>query len=104
MASRLLSSACTFSTFHWHTLVDGNSGWAPPSWLEYFTVMDEFPRDNALRYLRSRGVKYFAVHGAFYENPEEFEKIQEVLGRRSDVERISTARFAGSISELYRFR
>ena len=81
-----------------------NSGWAPPSWMEYFVAMEDFPDDKALAYLKSRGVQYFAVHGAFYENPADFTKIQHVLQGRTDIARISTARFAGSMSELYRFR
>jgi hypothetical protein len=93
-----------FSTFHWHTLVDGNSGWAPPSWLEYVEAMGDFPATEALDYLRTRGVQYFAVHGAFYENPEDFQRIQRVLELRPDVERVTASAFSGGTSELYRFR
>jgi hypothetical protein len=93
-----------FSTFHWHTLIDGNSGWAPPSWWDYVEAMEEFPGDEAVQYLRSRGVRYIAVHGSFYEDPKQFDEIQFVLERRPDIERVSAARFNGSTSKLYRLR
>ena len=63
-----------------------------------------FTIQEAVQYLRSRGVRYIAVHGSFYEDPKEFDGIQFVLERRPDIERVATARFNGSISKLYRLR
>jgi hypothetical protein len=91
-----------FSTFHWHRILDGNSGFHPPSWHEYSRRMDRFPGDEALSYLRSRGVQYLAIHGGFYDDPADFEAVQHFLARKADVERVAVARFAGSLSELYR--
>ncbi len=47
---------------------------------------------------------YLVVHGGFYEDPETFSKIQTTLLHRADLERVTAARFAGGLSELYRFR
>jgi hypothetical protein len=93
-----------FSTFHWHRLLDGNSGFFPPSWFEYAERTARFPNDESLSYLRSRGVQYFAVHAALYDDRDRAREIQQQLAARSDVERIATAPFRGATSALYRFR
>ena len=59
-----------FSTFHWHPLVNGNSGYFPKSYEEMTERERDFPSDSAVEYLRSRGVDYVAVHGAFYRARE----------------------------------
>src|SRR5436305_8370529 len=46
------------STFHWHPIVNGNSGWAPPSYLELLKQERDFPSDDAMAYRRQRGVDY----------------------------------------------
>ena len=93
-----------FSTFHWHRLLDGNSGFFPPSWFELREKTETFPNEDAIAYLKSRGVQYIAIHGGFYEDAELFADIQEMLAQRPDVERLSAARFNGGMSELYRLR
>jgi hypothetical protein len=91
-----------FSTFHWNRLINGNSGFLPPSWHEFVERTTDFPSGASLAYLRSRGVQYIAVHGGFYADPEEFAAIQRTLANRDDLTRVATARFNGSQSELYR--
>src|SRR4029077_15035763 len=56
-----------FSTFHWHPMVNGNSGYFPKSYEEMTERERDFPSEAAIDYLRSRGVDYFTVHGAFFE-------------------------------------
>ena len=60
-----------FSTFHWHPIVNGNSGYFPKSYEELTERERDFPSDSAVEYLRTRGVDYVAVHGAFID-PEKF--------------------------------
>jgi hypothetical protein len=93
-----------FSIAHWHPLLNGASGFIPPSWEAFETATRTFPSDEALGYLRSRGVEFIAVHGGLYPDPEAFRWTQTTLLARSDVVRLATARFAGGTSELYRFR
>jgi hypothetical protein len=92
-----------FSTFHWHRLVNGNSGYAPKSYDELVERQRDFPSDRALEDLRRRGVDYVTVHGAFYE-PARFREIVAALDERSDVSLVAAAPWEGGESRLYRIR
>ena len=52
-----------YSTFHWQHLVNGYSGFFPPSYRALLDTLKEFPTDSALIELRVRGVRYVVVHG-----------------------------------------
>jgi hypothetical protein len=90
-----------FSTFHWQKLVNGQSGWLPPTYLELLDKQQDFPSDAAVAYLRQRGVEYIGVHGAFYD-PEMFQRVIAALDARTDVDLIANAPWEGSESRLYR--
>ena len=92
-----------FSTFHWYRMVNGNSGFAPPSYVELVAQEEEFPDDNSLAYLRKRGVNYIAWHGAF-TNPVRYTNTAAILEARSDIELIAVASWEGSESRLYRLK
>jgi hypothetical protein len=54
------------STFHWMPLLNGYSGYYPPS---YFTLLNDvrhFPNGSAIPALRRRGVRYLIVHTSAY--------------------------------------
>jgi hypothetical protein len=90
-----------FSTFHWQKLVNGQSGWLPPTYVELMDRQRDFPSDEAVAYLRDRGVEYIGVHGAFY-GPERFQRVVAALDARPDMELITKAPWEGSESRLYR--
>jgi hypothetical protein len=92
-----------FSTFHWHKLVNGQSGWLPPTYQELLRQQASFPSDAAVDYLRSRDVEYITVHGAFYE-PDEYSRIVTQLDARPDVELLTIAPWEGAESRLYQLR
>lgn len=92
-----------FSTFHWYTMVNGNSGFAPPSYLELLAQEEDFPSDSSLHYLRARGVSHIAWHGAF-TNPVRYRHTAELLEARSDVELVAVAPWEGSEARLYRLK
>jgi hypothetical protein len=92
-----------FSTFHWHKMVNGNSGFSPPSYREMLTREREFPSPAAVDYLRERGVDYLALHGAF-TNPTRYRHTAELLEARGDLELVTVSPWEGSESRLYRFR
>jgi hypothetical protein len=93
-----------FSTSHWLRMLNGGSGYFPPSWEEFLERGSEFPSDRSLDYLRSRQVKYLVVHGGLYEDPGQFEQIRAALLARPDLEWIAAERDGGGTTELYRFR
>ena len=90
-----------FSTFHWHPIVNGNSGYSPKSYEEMTERQRDFPSDSAVEYLRSRGVDYVTVHGAFYE-PHRFAEIVANLDDRADMRLVVAAPWEGGESRLYR--
>lgn len=92
-----------FSTFHWHKIVNGNSGFSPPSYRELLKREREFPSPEAVDYLRERGVDYLALHGAF-TNPTRYRHTAELLEARGDLELVAVSPWEGSESRLYRFR
>jgi hypothetical protein len=92
-----------FSTFHWHRIVNGNSGYFPRSYEELTKREQDFPSDSAVEYLRTRGVDYIAVHGAFIDR-EKFERIVATLDARRDMMLVVAAPWEGSESRLYRLR
>ena len=92
-----------FSTFHWQRMINGNSGFFPPSYGEFISETRGFPDDAALAYLRTRGVQYVAVHGAFYR-PQDIAQMDVAIATQPGLEKVSSARFAGKTSTLYRLR
>jgi hypothetical protein len=90
-----------FSTFHWHPIVNGNSGYFPRSYEELTERQRDFPSDAAVEYLRSRGVDYITVHGAFYQ-PDRFAEIVRHLDERTDTMLVVAAPWEGGESRLYR--
>jgi hypothetical protein len=92
-----------FSIFHWQNLVNGNSGFFPPSYVELLERERDFPSDASLNYLRSRGVQYLTMHGRF-TNPDRYRNTVAMLDARPDLELVAAAPWEGAESRLYRFR
>ena len=90
-----------FSTFHWQKLVNGQSGWLPPTYLDLLEEEKDFPSERAIAYLRQRGVEYVSVHGAFYD-PKKFADVIASLDARPDMALVTKAPWEGSESRLYR--
>jgi hypothetical protein len=52
-----------FSTFHWQHLVNGYSGFFPPSYVFLANAMEEGPDNAAIHAIKSHGTRYLLVHG-----------------------------------------
>lgn len=82
------------STRHWHPMLNGYSGFEPPSYTETFNAIQGFPNGAALTALHDRGVTHVVVHadgfrGAF--GVERFESIARTpslmrLGEAGDIQ------------------
>lgn len=92
-----------FSTFHWQRLVNGNSGFSPPSYDALIAHEKDFPSEAAVKYLQARHVEYVAVHGAFY-SPQDFRRMVGEIGARPELTLVRAAPWEGSESRLYRLR
>ncbi|MCX6537468.1 MAG: hypothetical protein NT151_00835 [Acidobacteria bacterium] len=51
-----------FSTFHWMTLVNGNSGFFPRSYMTFLREARAFPDDQSVMMFRQRHVEFIVVH------------------------------------------
>src|SRR4029077_4855098 len=52
-----------YSTFHWQHLLNGYSGFSPPSYRKYARAMETMPGAAAIQYLKRRETHYLIVHG-----------------------------------------
>jgi len=73
-----------YSTRHWQPLVNGYSGFAPPSYQELLERLRGFPDDEAIAYLKARGVTYLLVHSPFYIRGD-FQADVKALEARGDL-------------------
>jgi hypothetical protein len=55
------------STFHWHPLLNGYSDHMPMDIFEVKTVMHAFPAPESLQEIRTRGIRWVAVHFNKYD-------------------------------------
>ena len=90
-----------FSTFHWHPLVNGYSGFSPKSYQDLIGAMADFPDYDTLEDLRRRGVDYVVVHGAFLR-PKEYQRLVTLMDERQDLHLYSVTRWELKETRLYR--
>ena len=90
-----------FSTFHWHRLVNGYSGFSPKWYSDLIQAMAEFPDDDTLEDLRRRGVDYVIVHGAFLP-PKEYQRLVTRMDERQDLHLDGVTRWELKETRLYR--
>jgi hypothetical protein len=92
-----------FSTFHWQRLVNGNSGFFPPSYEEFMERVRFFPSDRSIEYLRSRGVEYFTLHSKLMSEGRYRRAVRD-LRRRPGIDLVASGDWEGTESRLYRLR
>jgi hypothetical protein len=79
-----------FSTFHWHQLVNGYSGFSPRSYNMLLKAMAAFPNEESLAELRHRNVEFVIVHGALFNEPVTYDELVTRLDRSADLVHIGT--------------
>jgi hypothetical protein len=90
-----------FSTFRWHRLVNGYSGFSPPEYLQLVGLMGRLPDEPAIAELRRRGVEFVIVHGAFYR-PGIYQSLIARLGRSPDLVQVATFQWEKAETRAYR--
>jgi hypothetical protein len=73
-----------WSTYHWHWLVNGYSGYTPGDHVETMSLMATFPDDESLARLRELGVRYVLVHQALYK-PDDFADLMSAIAERVEL-------------------
>src|SRR4029450_11179778 len=59
------------STFQWKPIVNGYSGYYPPSYLRRLAAVESFPDARSVGHLMGEGVRYLVIHEAFYKTSSE---------------------------------
>jgi hypothetical protein len=77
-----------YSTFHWQYLVNGYSGFFPPSYQKIVNAVRGFPDDTSMNMVRSRGVRYLVIHGEWLYGAR-YEQLVTELDRRLDLKLVS---------------
>jgi hypothetical protein len=90
-----------FSTFHWNTLVNGYSGFSPPSYPGLRESVRTFPDEASIAELRRRGVTHVVVHGALY-SPESYEKTVARMDLCADLQYVTAVQWQRRETRLYR--
>jgi hypothetical protein len=90
-----------FSTFHWHRLVNGYSGYSPPSYQRLLRLMATFPDDASMSELYRRQVDFIVVHGVFFR-PDDYDRLVNRLERRPELTLVDTSRWRNRETRLYR--
>ena len=73
-----------WSTYHWHWLLNGYSGYTPGDHLDNMTLMETFPDDESVARLQELGARYVLVHQALYQ-PADFAALMSAIAERSEL-------------------
>ena len=90
-----------FSTFRWHKLVNGYSGFSPPSYPQLVELMSQFPDEASIAELRRRDVEFVIVHGSFFRLGL-YLKLMEGIRQSPDLEEVAHIRWHGGDTRAYR--
>jgi hypothetical protein len=77
-----------FSTFHWQHLVNGYSGFFPPSYVDVVNAVRNFPDDESMRAIKAHGARYLTVHGERLFG-DRYDQLVVALARRPELTLIS---------------
>jgi len=84
-----------YSTFHWQYLVNGYSGFFPPSYQKVVHAMRGFPDETSMTVIGSHGVRYLVIHGEFLERGR-YERTIALIERRPDLKLVSRRPWPGA--------
>ena len=77
-----------YSTFHWQYLVNGYSGFFPPSYRSLRRAVAGFPDETSIAEIKMHGVRYIVVHGEYLKG-DRYETLIPQLDRRPDMTLVS---------------
>jgi hypothetical protein len=95
-----------YSTFHWQSLINGYSGFFPPSYVRLAKAVQNFPDEPSMDAIKSHGARYLVIHGERLYGAR-YETLIPELDHRPDLTLVSRRPWAtvdkhAEIS-LYRF-
>ena len=88
------------STFHWHPIVNGASGFEPRWYASLVSASREFPADAALDAFSKLGAKYFVLHEGYYRNS--FPRVVAAAEAQPRLQFVATSTWEEGECRLYR--
>jgi hypothetical protein len=76
------------STFHWQNLVNGYSGFFPPSYRAVADTVRTMPSESALNAIKSHGAHYLVLHGERLRG-DRYDRLVANLSGRGDMRLVS---------------
>jgi len=73
-----------YSVFHWQSLVNGYSGFFPPSYQKVVRGVSDFPDGASFDMIKSHGARYLVIHGEWLYGAR-YETLIPQLDRRPDL-------------------
>jgi hypothetical protein len=70
---------------HFQKMLNGYSGYAPPSFYRMREAMQRFPDDRSIALLRERQVDYVIIRAGLYDDPQAAARILEEAGQRKEL-------------------
>ena len=94
-----------YSAFHWQYLVNGYSGFFPPSYNRLVQAIDNFPDEPSIDVIKSHGVRYVVIHGEYLKG-NRYATLIPQLDRRRDMTLVSRRPWAipGKHAEISVYR
>jgi hypothetical protein len=77
-----------YSTFHWQYLVNGYSGFFPPSYYRLVRAVENFPDEPSINAIKSHGVRYLVIHGEYLKG-NRYATLLPQLDQRPDMTLVS---------------
>jgi len=77
-----------YSTFHWQTLVNGYSGFSPPSYRQLAAAMETFPDEASIGAIKAHGTRYLVIHGERLDR-HRYRRLVPQLDARPDLALVS---------------
>jgi hypothetical protein len=77
-----------YSIFHWQNLVNGYSGFFPPSYVQIVNAVRDFPDERSISAIKQRGARYLVIHGEWLYGAR-YEELVAALDRRPDMTLVS---------------
>lgn len=81
-----------FAQYHRHQIVNGNSGFYPPSYLKLIATARDLRLGRSTATLKDAGVEFLMVHERYYDTPAAFAEATFALEQRNDVVPVGTFR------------
>ena len=89
-----------FSTFHWHPLINGSSGFVPAWYSPLGAISREFPSNQTLDAFRALGTEYFVLHEGYYHDT--FKRVVADAEAQPRLQFVATSSWEEGECRLYR--